>query len=181
MAAVLAMLALETGEPPWNVGAAAGAMVVALAAALLRARHTRVFVVIPWAVALAVIMWVIAAPALEERQLVLASSVLAFCEIGIVTAVATLFSSFSSPFLTAVATGMIFIIGRSSDTLGRLPRKVFGAPLVTAGHVLARIFPNLHVYVPARPLLSERSRTRPYGPTWARPRCTPSSMRPHSS
>ena len=43
-------------------------------------------------------------------------------------------------------------MGRSADTLANLPRKLFG-PLTDAGRVAAHIFPNLHIYVPARPLL----------------------------
>jgi hypothetical protein len=67
--------------------------------------------------------------------------------------VATLFASFSSPFLTAAFTTMIFVIGRSSDTLAHLPKRAFGATVGTLGRGLARVFPNLHAYVPARPLL----------------------------
>ncbi|MDP8999149.1 MAG: ABC transporter permease [Myxococcota bacterium] len=152
-AAVLGILALEAGQPTWKVGGGAVLMLVALAGLLARARHTRVFVVIPWAAALAVASWLVAAPAGADRQLVAASALLAVCEVGIVTGVATLFASFSSPFLTAAFTGMIFIIGRSADTLSRLPPKVFGATLAAMGRGLARVFPNLHAYVPPRPLL----------------------------
>jgi hypothetical protein len=74
-------------------------------------------------------------------------------EVAIVAAVATLFASFSSPFLTAVFTGMIFVIGRSTDTLAHLPKKLFGAVIVSLGGALSRVLPNLHAYVPPRSLL----------------------------
>ena len=61
--------------------------------------------------------------------------------------------SFSSPFLTAIFTVMVFLIGRSADTLGNLPERVFGSSLRSIGMVLARIFPNLFLYVPSRPVL----------------------------
>ena len=154
MAAVLAMLAVETGQSAWRVGAAALGMVVVLAVAWLRASTlARVYVVIPWALAMAALAWLVASTAPEERQLVTASAALGICEIAIVAAVATLFSSFSSPFLTATFTAMIFVIGRSTDTLAHMPKRAFGQSVSTAGRGLAHVFPNLHVYVPPRPLL----------------------------
>jgi len=56
---------------------------------------------------------------------------------------------------------MIFIIGRSTDSLAHLPKKIFGDALATTAHGLARVFPNLHVYVPARPLLLGEVATEP--------------------
>ena len=152
-AAVLMVLALETGQPPWKVGAAALLMLAILAVTLVRARYTRVFVLLPWSVALAGVAWLLAAPAPDERQLVVAASVLAVSEIAIVAAVATLFASFSSPFLTAIFTVMIFIIGRSSDTMAHVHPRQFGAPMSEGLKVLARIVPNLHIYVPSRAFL----------------------------
>jgi len=152
-AAVLMLLALETGQPPWKVGTAALLMLAILAVTLVRARYTRVFVLLPWSVALAGVAWLLAAPAPDERQLVVAASVLAVSEIAIVAAVATLFASFSSPFLTAIFTVMIFIIGRSSDTMAHVHPRQFGAPMSEGGKVLARIVPNLHIYVPSRAFL----------------------------
>ena len=128
-------------------------MLLGLAAGIIGARRTRVFVAIPWAVAFPIVAWVVAAPALEERQLVVASAALSVCEVGIVAAVATFFASFSSPFLTAAFTAMVFLIGRSADTLARLPVKLFGPEAVAGGKAIARVVPNLHAYVPPRPLL----------------------------
>jgi hypothetical protein len=152
-AAVLMMLATETGQPPWKVGAAALLVLAILGVTLLRAKHTRVFVLIPWSLALVGVAWLLAAPAPDERQLVVAASVLATSEIAIVAAVATLFASFSSPFLTATFTVMIFVIGRSSDTMAHIRVHQFGTAVASGGKVLARIIPNLHVYVPARAFL----------------------------
>lgn len=152
-ACVLMMLGLETGMPPWKVGAAVLLMLAILGVMLLRARYTRVHVVIPWAAALLVVGWILAAPAPDERQLVLAAAVLAVCEVGIVAATATLFSSFSSPFLTATFTTMVFLMGRSSDTMAHIPAKQFGAEMAVGFRMLSHVVPNLHVYVPARALL----------------------------
>jgi len=152
-AAVLSTLAMEAGQSTSKVGGAFGAMLLVLGLALWRARYRRVFVMVPWSLVLAAVMWTVSSPALEDRQLLLAGALLSVCEVAIVAAVATLFASFSSPFLTAVFTSMVFVIGRSSDTLAHLPKRMFGEAVAAGFAGIARVVPNLHVYVPARPLL----------------------------
>ena len=152
-ATVLAILALESKQSPTLLFGCLALMFAILGITLVRAKYTRVFVVMPWAYALFLIMTILSQPAGAERQLVLASATLTLCEVAIVAAVATVFASFSSPFLTAVFTLWVFLIGRSADTLGNLPVRSFGQTIRTTGRVLARVFPNLQAYVPPRPLL----------------------------
>jgi Cu-processing system permease protein len=167
-AAVLLLLALETGQSTLKVNVAVVLLLGILAVALLRARHRRIFVVVPWSIALVAVAWLLASSAPDERQLVVAASALAVCEIAIVAAIATLFASFSSPFLTATATAMLFAIGRSSDTLAHMPAKQFGASFSALARGLARIVPNLHVYVPARAFLLGQVPGEPLWPYVAR-------------
>lgn len=162
-AVVLAILAVEAGAAPLKIGGAAVAAAVVLALLLIRAKYTRVFVLIPWSAGVLVLMALLAAPAGPERQLVLASAVLTIAETAIIAAVATLFSSFSSPFLTAIFTFGVFVVGRSADTLARLPERMFGSTLKSFGAFLAHVFPNLQIYVPPRPLLLGEVATQP---TW---------------
>jgi ABC-type transport system involved in multi-copper enzyme maturation permease subunit len=162
-AVVFAMLALEGGQSVSNVLGTVAGLLAVLGVVVLRAKHTRVFAVIPWAPVLAAATWLLAWPEPEERRLVLASSLLALCEIAIVAAVATLFSSFSSPFLTATCTALVFILGRSADTLAHLPPRMFGA-FASVFHAMARVVPNLHVYVPARTLLLGQAPGHPLWP-----------------
>jgi ABC-type transport system involved in multi-copper enzyme maturation permease subunit len=152
-AAVLGILAAEGGRPPWQVGGAALALLAALGAGLLLAKRSRVFVMVPWSAGAFAVMSLLASTAEDERRLVVASAVLTLCEVAIVAAAATLFASFSSPFLTALFTLGIFVLGRSADSLGHLPPKLLGEGFHAAGVVLARVVPNLDIYVPARPLL----------------------------
>ncbi len=119
-----------------------------------RAPRWRSFLPIPWATGLSIVAWWLAAGAPDDRRVVLGSALLTLCEVGIVAAIATLFSSFSSPFLTAVLTFGVFIVGRSADTLSHMPSRVFGHAIQSMGAVLARIVPNLMLYVPPRPLLT---------------------------
>ena len=90
----------------------------------------------------------------DDRRVVLGSALLTLAEVGLVTAIATVFSAFSSPFLTAVFTFGVFVVGRSADTLARLPARIFGSALAGAGALLAKVVPNLMLYVPPRPLLT---------------------------
>ena len=152
-AAVLGIMALQANEHvPLTLGVAGG-MIAVLVYLLFRARYSRVFVVLPWSVALFLVMILLSADAGGERQLVVVSALLTLAEVAIIGGIAMLFSSFSSPGLTAGFTAMVFVIGRSADTLGNIPERFFGATTRTVGIVLAKVVPNLNLYVPARPLL----------------------------
>lgn len=152
-ASVLAILAFQAGDNAPVVGGVLGGLFVALGIGLWRAKRTRVFLVLPWSFLAFIALALVAKGAGGERQVVLVSCLLTMAEVAIVTALAMLFSSFSSPFLTAIFTVMVFLIGRSADTLGNLPERVFGSTVRTGGIVLSRVFPNLNLYVPPRPVL----------------------------
>lgn len=152
-ATVLAILAVQTKERVVETASVFGLALAALGLLLVRFKHARVVVFFVWSLVLFAAMALLAAPAGPERQVLLLSALLTLGEVVIVTAIAMLFSSFSSPFLTAIFTMMVFLIGRSADTLGNLPERVFGSAVRTVGIALSKVFPNLHVYVPARPLL----------------------------
>jgi len=95
-----------------------------------------------------------ASAAPDDRRVVLGSALLTFSEVSLVTAIATVFAAFSSPFLTAIFTFGVFAVGRSADTLARLPKRLFGPALAQGGAYLAKVVPNLMLYVPPRPLLT---------------------------
>ncbi len=162
-AVVLGILATETGASLGGVAGAAIALFVLLGFVLLRFPRLRTQVVVPWALASFVTMAILAATAGANRQVVLASCALTLGEVAIISAVATLFSAFSSPFLTAIFTLSVFLIGRSADTLAHLPARQVGTTVKQVAAVLARVVPNLQVYVPARPILLGQV---PEVPTW---------------
>jgi Cu-processing system permease protein len=150
---VLTILSALSGRAGASIGLVAALGFVTLLALLYLRPHGRVFVVIPWAVTMLAAAFWLAEPAGNERRLVLASLTLTLGEVSIVTAVALLFSSFSSPFLTAILTLLVFFIGRSADTLANLPARFLGPQVRSFGIALAKVFPNLHLFVPPRPLL----------------------------
>jgi len=128
-----------------------------------RSPRLRTFVPIPWALSLVVIGWYLASGAPDDRRVLLGSALLTLCEVSVVTGIATVFAAFSSPFLTAVFTFSLFIVGRSADTLARLPERVFGHTVKTIGGALAKALPNLMLYVPPRPLLTGEQAGEPLG------------------
>jgi ABC-type transport system involved in multi-copper enzyme maturation permease subunit len=118
-----------------------------------RIPRARTYAPAGWALAIGVVGWFLAAPAPDDRGVVVFSAMLTVLEVGVVSAMATVIASFSSPFLTAVCTFGLFVVGRSADTMAHLPVKVFGAAIQQTGVVLSKVFPNLMLYVPPRPLL----------------------------
>jgi len=162
--AVLALLGGYGGGNPMTIAKAVLGLLVLLGVILVVAKGQRVFVALPWSVIFFAAMAYLASPAADERRLLIASCALAFAEVAIVCALATLFASFSSPYFTALFTLGIFAAGRSTDTMANLPEKLVGAPVRSAGMVAAKILPNLHAYVPPRPLLLGHIPTSPVWP-----------------
>jgi hypothetical protein len=152
--ALLLALGVMSGRSPWAVvGTAAGLTLLAAAVAYKRA-SLRSFMPIPWALALLLAGAYFSGGAPDDRRVVLGSALLTLSEVSILTAIALVFSAFSSPFLTAIFTFGVFVVGRSADTLSRLPARVFGEAVASLGRWLARVVPNLMLYVPPRPLLT---------------------------
>ena len=154
-AGVVLLLAALMGDraPGLDVGLGLGA-VAAFGIAAWRVPPVRTYGPIALAAVLLVLGVVLAGVAPLERRFILGSASLALLEIGIVTAIATLFSAFSSPFLSALLTLMLVGVGRNADALARLPEKFFGKPIHDAGVFLSKVVPNLHLYVAPRPLLT---------------------------
>ncbi|MET0595464.1 MAG: ABC transporter permease [Polyangiaceae bacterium] len=153
-AAVLLILARHGGRS-WEVIAAT--VVALLAAPSIMAFYLprwRTYLPILWAAIALGVAIVLSSGAADDRRVVLGASALALMEVMIVSALATLFSSFSSPFLSAVFTVGLFIVGREAGTLARLPVRMFGEFAKKMGAGLAAVVPNLEVYVPPRPLLT---------------------------
>lgn len=75
---------------------------------------------------------------------------LAFGEALFVGAVAMVFSSFSTPFLTGVFTFGIWVLGRSADEMEALRSRALPEFLVGLVRGLSRVVPNFHLFVPGR-------------------------------
>jgi Cu-processing system permease protein len=71
---------------------------------------------------------------------------LIFGEVAVITAVAVLFSSFSSPILSGALTLGIFVVGHFTPELRELIAKVDSAPMRATLRAGMRTFPDLHLF-----------------------------------
>jgi ABC-type transport system involved in multi-copper enzyme maturation permease subunit len=153
-AVFLGALAVAAGTPLWQPVAIGLALVALLSCVAWRLPRFATY-----APAVAALVLTLAAAWLsrsspDDRRVLLCSAVLTLLEVGVVGAIALLFSAFSSPFLTAILTLGVFIVGRSADTLASLPARLFGETISQLGALLARVVPNLMLYVPERAVLT---------------------------
>lgn len=140
-----------------GVGTAAGLPILittGFGLAAWRLPRFRTWAPLPLALVLLLLGAFLAREGVSESGVILGQALLTFMEVCIITGITLVFASFSSPFLTAVFTFSVFLVGRSADTLARLPAHVFGDAVKALGKVLSQVFPNLMVYVPPRALLT---------------------------
>ncbi len=152
--ALLLALAYLAGRPLALVLTAGIGLSVAFVLLGLKRPRLRTMLPIPWALLILLCGYLLADGAPDDRRVIFGGALLTVCEVCVIAAVAMVFSAFSSPFLTAVLTLSIFIVGRSADTLARLPERVFGETIHTLGVFLSKVVPNLMLYAPPRPLLT---------------------------
>lgn len=119
-----------------------------------RVPRARTWLPLPLAILLVVTGSWFASESVTERAVIVGQGLFTALEVSIVTCLCLVFAAFSSPFLTGVFTISVFLVGRSADTLARLPEAMFGPAIKQLGVVLSHVFPNLMVYVPTRELLS---------------------------
>jgi len=82
----------------------------------------------------------------NDNGTVFRAIVLVFGEVAVITAVAVLFSSFSSPILSGALTLGIFAVGHFTPELRELIAKVESTPLRAILRAGMRLFPDLHLF-----------------------------------
>ena len=127
------------------------AFVLGVALWLVRDRTT---VVPVWsAVALGASAFVASTATDIELFRLLASFVLTLGEVMILTAVALLFSSFSTPFLTGAFTFGVWLVGRAADDMVAMQTRVLSPGVRDLLRGLAEVVPNFNLFVPGRTTL----------------------------
>ncbi len=114
----------------------------------------RTAVLIPWAAAALVAASLLLLHAEASVTPVLAQLALTAGEVVVLAAVALVFSTFSTPFLTGVLTLGVWLMGRSADDMGNLRSKQVAGPIRDLLHALSEVVPNLQLYVPGHTLLT---------------------------
>ena len=119
----------------------------------------RTLVVPIWSlVALGACAWVCSTVDVELFRL-LASLVLNLGEVLILTAVALLFSSFSTPFLTGAFTFGVWLVGRAAHDMVAMKTRVLTPAMKTLLGWLAEVVPNFNLFVPGRSTLVTKGTT----------------------
>lgn len=125
----------------------------ALALAMWRARD-RTAVLVPWAAGFLGLGVGLCATTDVDLGAILASFLLTCGEVLVLTAVALLFSSFSTPFLTGALTFGVWVVGRSADEMASMNSRSIPDSVESLLHVLSRVLPNFNLFVPGRHALT---------------------------
>ena len=149
--------ALSGGAPPLLALAVLGGLVL-LFVLLLRLARDRTLALVPFAGVALLSVSLLASGHGAELEHILAQLALSGVEVLVLSAVALLFSSFSTPFLTGIFTLGIWVLGRSADDMATIKSKSIGETLRQILHVASEVLPNLQLYVPGRSLLSGQSK-----------------------
>ncbi|MFK7985389.1 MAG: ABC transporter permease subunit [Sandaracinaceae bacterium] len=145
--------ALQAGaHVAWLVGILLGAPAV-LGLAMWRARD-RTAVLVPWSLLFLLVAAYAAGTTDFDVSAVMAALLLTVGEVLVLSAVALLFSSFSTPFLTGVLTLGVWIVGRSADEMAEMNSQTIPASVREGLHALAHVVPNFHLFVPGQHALS---------------------------
>lgn len=135
-----------------SAGVMAAALLVLLGLAL-RARD-RTAVVVPWAVVFLAAMAFYASHQGAEVSYLLAAFALNVGELALVAAVALVFSSFSTPFLTGAFALGVWVMGRSADTMDSIRSTRVPEEVRALLHNVVQVVPNFHLFVPGRRALT---------------------------
>jgi hypothetical protein len=110
----------------------------------------RTAVLLPWAALALATSATIAAHADIEVAPVLLALVLVMGEVLVLSAVALVFSAFSTPFLTALLTAGVWIVGRSADLMISMKSRTLPVEVRDLLKLLVHVWPNFNLFVPGR-------------------------------
>lgn len=156
-ALLLLVTSIQAGaSTAWFIAVPA-TLCVLLGAGFLLAKD-RTLVVPFWSlIALGATAWLCSTVDVELFRL-LASFVLTLGEVLILAAVALLFSSFSTPFLTGAFTFGVWLVGRAAHDMVAMKTRVLSPAVKEILSWLAEIVPNFNLFVPGRSTLVSNSR-----------------------
>jgi ABC-type transport system involved in multi-copper enzyme maturation permease subunit len=140
---------VQAGGTDWMLGLALVGLPLIAGLAAWKARD-RTAILFPSSVAGLVVCALLAAGAGVELLPILCALALIIGEVLLVTSVALLFSSFSTPFLTALFTLGVWVAGRSADFMASMRSKALPEQIRVGMKVLAEIVPNFNLFVPGR-------------------------------
>ncbi|HEX7480363.1 MAG TPA: ABC transporter permease subunit [Polyangiales bacterium] len=126
-----------------------------LGLAMYKARD-RTAVLLPWSLLALLAAAALALRAEVEVPMILAALLLTLGEVLVLTAVALVFSAFSTPFLTALFTIGVWLVGRSADTMSGLKKLAMAPAIKSLLMKLVHIWPNFNLFVPGHHTLERQ-------------------------
>jgi ABC-type transport system involved in multi-copper enzyme maturation permease subunit len=148
----LLVTAIQAGASTTLVIAVPAILIAGLGVGFLLSKDRTLVVPIWSLIALGATAWVCSTVDVELFRL-LASLVLNLGEVLILTAVALLFSSFSTPFLTGAFTFGVWLVGRAAHDMVAMKTRVLSPAMKTFLSWLAEVVPNFNLFVPGRTTL----------------------------
>jgi Cu-processing system permease protein len=122
----------------------------ALLAVMMWKARDRTAAVVPWSCLALAAGGALASTTDLPIAAIFAALALTIGEVLVLTAVALFFSAFSTPFLTALFTFGVWIVGRSADTMLTMKSQSIPAFARQVLRELARFWPNFNLFVPGR-------------------------------
>ncbi|MEQ8455165.1 MAG: ABC transporter permease [Sandaracinaceae bacterium] len=144
---------VQAEVPIWMVTALPLVGLAVLGGAMWRARD-RTAVLVPWSFAWLAASAAVCATTDVDIATIGAALLLIAGEVLVLTAVALLFSSFSTPFLTGALTLGVWLVGRSADEMLGMRSNTLGEGVKTFLAGLGRVVPNFHLFYPGRSALT---------------------------
>lgn len=141
--------AVQAGLALGIVAAGSAGTILVLAIGIRRSRDPSA-VLLPWAALAIVVAGVACSRTPAAMSPLLAQLVLIVVELSVVASVALLFSSFSTPFLTGAFTLGVWLVGRSADTMIRMPGRSVPPEIKSMLAAIAWVVPNCELFYPGR-------------------------------
>jgi Cu-processing system permease protein len=146
--------AIQADAVVWAVAGPPAAAAILLAIAM-RFTRDRTSALVPWSLASLLVFaagcWGTDVPV----AFIISSLLLILGEVLVLSAVALLFSSFSTPLLTALFSVGVWLAGRSADTMVTMKSKLL-APIIKATlKLIAEVIPNFNLFVPSHALMEK--------------------------
>jgi ABC-type transport system involved in multi-copper enzyme maturation permease subunit len=146
----LCVSSLQAKANPLLVFAVMFGMPALLGLLVWKSRSGGTNLVVPWACAAFAAGIGVASTTDLSLAPVLAALALTMGEVLVLTAVALLFSAFSTPFLTALFTLGVWLVGRSADSMATMKSAAIPQALRDALRQLVKVWPNFDLFVPGR-------------------------------
>lgn len=137
-------------DAPWGWVAALAVGSPLLLGAMMWKSADRTAVIVPWAV----LVFAGAALLTTTTDIRLGPTVAALAltlnEVLLLTAVALFFSAFSTPFLTALFTTGVWLVGRNADAMSTMKSKAMPEVVKALLREVVKVWPNFNLFVPGR-------------------------------